>query len=251
MNYLLTVAYVGTNYCGWQVQPNAVSVQQTLQDAVEKVFGRRFPLTGCSRTDSGVHAKGFLCMITTDGSESSIPLSNVSTALNSLLPDDISVLSCEMADEDFHPRYGTFGKVYSYRYFDRRERDPFFAQRVWHIRGHLDENRMNEAAKLFVGEHDFSAFCASGTSDDNHVRTIYETDVRRIGDEVIFTVCGNGFLYNMVRIMAGTLSEVGTGRKEANAVEKALEKGDRTLAGITAPAYGLYLERVLREQPKQ
>lgn len=249
MNYLLTVSYVGTNYCGWQVQPNAISVQETIQNAIEKLFGKRFPLTGCSRTDAGVHANGFLCSVKTDGNESSVALPNITAALNSMLPDDISVIKCEIVPDSFHPRYDTFGKEYSYHYFDRPERDPFLVDRAWHVRARLDENAMNQAAGLFVGKHDFSAFRSTGSSDKDHIRVIYSAGVVRKGNSVIFTVKGNGFLYNMVRIMAGTLYEIGCGRRNAVIISKALLDGNRRNLGITAPANGLYLESVIRKSP--
>lgn len=247
MNYLFTLSYVGTSYCGWQFQPNAVSVQQVFQDTAQRLFGKRFPVTGCSRTDSGVHAKGFICTMKTDNTESRIPVDRIPVAMNSLLPDDISVLGCEIVPNDFHPRYGTYGKEYSYHFFDGKSRDPFRFERVWDIRTRLDDELMNEASKLFVGEHDFSSFCSVGTSDENHIRTMYSSKVERIGDEVVFSICGNGFLYNMVRIMAGTLCSVGMHRASVKDIKSALLCDDRTLAGITAPACGLYLEKVFRE----
>ena len=246
MNYLLTVSYIGTNYCGWQYQPNARSVQECFQNAVEDLFGKRFPVTGCSRTDSGVHAKGFLCTVKTDGTESPIDSDKLPMALNVRLPQDISVREAEAVPDAFHPRYNTYGKEYRYIFYDGKCRNLFLQNRAWQICHRLDESKMNSAARLFCGKHDFSSFCSVGTSDDNHVRTVFESNVAREGETVVFRVTGNGFLYNMVRIMTGTLYDVSRGKINESDISRALKCGNRASVGMTAPPYGLYLERVLR-----
>lgn len=242
---LITIRYDGTDYHGWQVQPNGVTVQERIQDAVEKVFGARLDVTGCSRTDSGVHANMFCFHMDT---ELDIPCEKVPLALNTALPDDIAVLYCKEVDGDFHARYCAKGKQYVYRLYDSHLRDPFINRYSVQYKGKLNVEAMNEAAQSFVGKYDFSAFCASGSEVEDRVRTVYEMRVERIGNEVAVTVSADGFLYNMVRIMVGTLLEVSEGRLSAEDIKIALETGKRELAGRTAAAKGLCLDRVFYDE---
>ena len=242
---LITIRYDGTDYHGWQVQPNGVTVQEMVQDAVEKVFGARLDVTGCSRTDSGVHANMFCFHMDT---ELDIPCEKVPLALNTALPDDIAVLSCKEVDGDFHARYCAKGKRYVYRLYDSHLRDPFINRYSVQYKGKLNVEAMNEAAQSFVGKHDFSAFCASGSEVEDRVRTVCEMRVERIGNEVAVTVSADGFLYNMVRIMVGTLLEVSEGKLSAEDIKVALETGKRELAGRTAAAKGLCLDRVFYDE---
>lgn len=237
---LLTVRYDGTRFHGWQVQPNGLTVQQVLQDAVERITGIRSPLTGCSRTDAGVHALRFYC--TTDLPKQSPR--EFCKALNAVLPHDVAVLSAQEVGEAFHPRYSARGKRYVYRIWNGAARDPFQQPYALHVRSPLNEAAMNETAALFMGTHDFSAFCSAGGAVEDKVRTITRAEVTRQGDLVTYIVEGNGFLYNMVRIMVGTLLDVQNGRLTNDDVRRALESGDRGAAGVTAPPQGLFLDDV-------
>lgn len=241
---LLTVRYDGTAYHGWQVQHNAVTVQQKLQDAVERITGVRSGLTGCSRTDAGVHAKMFCCAM-----DSATPLrgEKLCAALNAVLPRDIAVYDVKEVNDAFHPRYDAKGKRYEYVIYNGRQRDPFWEGRAVHVNRPLDERVLEAAAKGFLGTHDFAAFCASGSSVESTVRTVRAASVRREGDVVIFAVEADGFLYNMVRIMAGTLLDIASGKIAANAVPAIIASCDRAQAGMTAPAHGLYLHTVFYE----
>ena len=215
-NFLLTLAYDGTNYCGFQVQPNGRSVAQTFQDGLEAVLGCRPDIKGCSRTDAGVHALGFMLNFHAD---TRIPVEKLPLALNQHLPPDIRVLAARVVPEDFHAR----------------------------VPRRLDTAKMNTAARRFVGKHDFLALCAAGSSAAAHgdtVRTITACGVERKGDEVEITVTADGYLYNMVRILAGTLCEVGAGRLQPEAIPGILASRDRHKAGPTLPAKGLFLKSV-------
>ena len=240
--------YCGTNYSGWQVQANAPTVQQTLQDAVEHLFQVRENVTGCSRTDSGVHANMYCCNIRT---ASPLPCGTVVSGLNAYLPDDIAVLNCEEVDYDFHARYDCSGKEYLYLIRNSAVRDPFLIDRCWLFKPKLDAELMHEQAQAFVGEHDFSAFCAAGASTVNNVRTVKEITVERRGDEILLRVTADGFLYNMVRIMVGTLVDVSLGKIPRDTIPQIIASRDRERAGVTAPAQGLYLNRVFYEREKK
>ncbi|MBR6727484.1 MAG: tRNA pseudouridine(38-40) synthase TruA [Clostridia bacterium] len=249
---LLTVAYVGTRYCGYQVQPNGVTVQEMLNRAAQALFGYPCDVVGCSRTDSGIHARGFCAAVTKKGESSlitSVPPERVARAMNAHLPDDIAVLSSREVPASFHPRYDVVSKEYEYLIYNGRERDPFLRDRAWHIPTPIDEAAlaaMQRAAADFVGTHDFSAFRAVGadTEPKDAVRTVFSASVTRQGDMISFRVRADGFLYNMVRIMAGTLVAVANGRIGAEAIPRLIEGRDRRGAGQTAPACGLYLDTV-------
>ncbi len=240
-NILLTIKYLGTAYSGWQVQANAPSVQETLQDAVEKLFGVRESVVGCSRTDAGVHANMYCCNIRTS---SALPCDVVVRGLNAHLPDDIAVLSCCDVDYDFHARYDCCGKEYIYIIHNSHIRDPFLLGRSWDFKKHIDAELLNEQAQGFVGTHDFKAFCASGSSVQSTVRTVKSFRVTRDGENVIMSVRADGFLYNMVRIMVGTLTDITLGRIKPDTIPEIIASCERKKAGVTAPPQGLYLNRV-------
>lgn len=238
---LLTIRYDGTRFHGWQVQPNGITVQETLQDAVQQITGIRSDLTGCSRTDAGVHARRFYCTTAVPQKQTA---HGFCKALNAVLPSDVAVLAAREVADDFHPRYSAEGKRYVYRIWNGTVRDPFEKAYSLHIRTPLDECRMDKTAQLFLGTHDFSAFCSAGGSVVDKVRTITRSQVERQGDLVMYTVEGNGFLYNMVRIMVGTLLDVEYGNLSAEDVQRALRDGDRQAAGVTVPPQGLFLDDV-------
>ncbi len=245
MKILLKIAYLGTAYCGFQVQKNGVTVQQVLQDAVASVYGERYPLTGCSRTDSGVHARAFYCTVDAAQACTRVPENAIAQALNCRLPKDISVLEARLVSDAFHPRYDVLWKEYEYCIWNQREKNPFLSDRAWHYPRRLDVARMNLAAANLIGRHDFSSFMAAGSSIQDAVRTIRDCRVSEDGaGNVTVTVSADGFLYNMVRIIVGTLIAVSEGKLQPEDMERIILSRDRSLAGITAPACGLYLNRV-------
>lgn len=240
-NFLLTLMFDGSAYHGWQVQSNAVTVQETLQDALERILGTRYPVTGCSRTDAGVHALEFCCNVR---AETALCPERLSAALNAVLPRDVAVRSCREVPLDFHARYDCLGKTYQYILWNGKTRNPFYERRAYFYPYALDTVFLHGQAQNFVGRHDFSAFCAANSDVADRVRTIRSFSVERQGDLVRFTVAGGGFLYNMVRIMVGTLLDIQSGKLPAGCIPKILESLDRTKAGVTAPAAGLYLAQV-------
>ena len=247
MRYKLILRWLGTDYCGWQVQPHVPTICGTVQDAVEKLFGERGTLTGCSRTDSGVHATGFVAALSCEGCH--IPPKALQRALNVNLPKEIAVADCGMAEEEFHPRYDAVAKRYRYRWYQSEARDPFREGMAVQLPRPVDTAAMNEAASQLLGTHNFSAFCAAGGKipPEERVRTLTECAVTQTGDEVHLTVTGDGFLYNMVRIIAGTLLEIGQGKRLPEEMTAILHSENREQSGKTAPACGLYLERVFYE----
>ena len=240
-NLLVTMRYDGTAYHGWQVQENAVTVQQTFQDALETIFGARLPVTGCSRTDAGVHAEMYCCNFRT---ESSIYCDKLPLALNANLPDDIGVYACREVPPDFHARYSCAAKRYRYLLHNSPYRDPFAVGRATVYRAPLDEAFLHAQAQSFLGTHDFASFAAAGGSVEDTVRTVQDACVYRTGDTVIFEVQADGFLYNMVRIMVGTLLGISEGKIEEGSIPQILRARARNRAGITAPPQGLYLHKV-------
>jgi tRNA pseudouridine38-40 synthase len=248
MKILLKISFVGSSYCGWQAQNNGKTVQQTLTDAANKLLGFECDVTGCSRTDSGVHANMFCATVSKkkeSSIETTIPITSLPRAINCFLPDDISVFDAELVPDDFHARYSVKYKEYIYKIYTRPERDAFLSGRVWHIPKKLDVTAMDKAAKLFVGKHDFSAFMAQGSKITDPTRTVFEAEVTCRDDIITFKVSADGFLYNMVRIMAGTLVDVGEGRIEPETVETIIKGQKRSDAGRTAPPQGLYLNKVV------
>ena len=240
-NFLLEISYNESAYHGWQVQSNAVTVQEKLQDAIESVFGRREDVKGCSRTDSGVHANMFCCNFRT---EKDIPASKIPAALNANLPFDIAVKSCKEVPYDFHARYDCKGKEYVYKIWNAQVRNPFTNGLYYNYKYNLEADVLNKEAQSFVGVHNFSSFCAAGSSVEDTTREIYYCRVERQGDEVLFYVSGNGFLYNMVRIMVGTLLDISSGKIEKGKISEIISAENREKAGCTAPPEGLYLNKV-------
>jgi len=240
-NIQLIISYRGTNYCGWQIQPNGVTIQEVIIRAIKELTGESVNLTGSGRTDAGVHALGQSANFFT---ASTIPPEGWYRALNTRLPADIRVISSRECQLDFHSRYQARGKSYLYRMLASPVASPFLADLAFYVPRTLDWKVMEEAAASFLGEHDFTAFMASGSSIKTTVRTITEISFSNNGDLWEITFTGNGFLYNMVRIMAGTLYEVGYGRLKPQAIKTIIEGKDRSKAGITAPAHGLYLKEV-------
>ncbi len=237
-NIAILLQYKGSAYHGWQRQENAVTVQEIMEKAILKVCGSNMPLYGCGRTDTGVHALRYVCNF---NSQTKIPDEKISYALNCVLPDDIRVLDAKTAPEDFHSRYSIRKKIYKYKILNTPHGDVFQKDLAWHYRYALDVAKMQKACKHFLGEHDFSAFCATGAQTKDFVRTIYSLEVTKNGSLIEIDVCGNGFLYNMVRIIAGTLAYVGDGRIDERDVADIIASCDRTRAGITAPPHGLYM----------
>ncbi len=240
-NYKLIMSYDGTLYHGWQMQENATSVQQCLSEAIERIFGEKPTIYGSSRTDKGVHAIGFCCNFKT---EKERDCEKIVVGLNAVLPESICVLSCETVDENFNARFDAKGKEYIYKIWNSRRRNPFLLNKALHHPFYLDCEMLNKQAKSYIGTHDFSAFCAAGGTTKTNVRTIFDCSVEREGDLVIFKVKGDGFLYNMVRIMVGTLLDINSGKIEKDSIEQIIDSRDRLRAGITAKAHGLYLNEV-------
>lgn len=240
-NLLLNIGYDGADYHGWQVQKNAVTVQEVFQNAVEKVFGARLPVKGCSRTDSGVHAN---CYFVSFQTELSIACDGVVRALNTVLPKDIAVLDCREVPLDFHPRYCCREKEYVYKLYNGAIRNPFLLRYAYQYRYPIRLERMQQGAKAFLGTHDFRGFCSARSDVEDTVRTITAFTVERQGDMVLFKVRADGFLYNMVRILVGTLLFVSEGKIDPADLPAIIESGERIRAGKTAPPQGLYLNRV-------
>lgn len=244
---LVTLRYDGTAYHGWQVQKNALSVQTAVQDAMERVFGERPDLHGCSRTDAGVHAREYCFHFDTDRQ---ITGDHFALALNRALPDDIAVSHCREVSLQFHARYSCTGKEYVYQLYNGKFRDPFHTRGWYFYPYRLDEELLHRAAQGFLGTHDFRGFCSVGGKLHDTVRTVTESRVIREGDEVRFFVTADGFLYNMVRIMTGTLLGVAQGRIAPDAIPAIIETKSRSAAGVTAPAGGLWLNRVFYPSQK-
>lgn len=240
-NIQLIISYRGTNYCGWQVQPNGVTIQEVIVRAIKELTGESVNLTGSGRTDAGVHALGQSANFFT---ASTIPPELWYRALNTRLPADIRVISSRVCNQEFHSRYNATGKSYVYKMLASPVASPFQADLAFHVTRTLDWTAMEEAAASFLGEHDFTAFMASGSSIKTTVRTITAISFSKNNDLWEITFTGNGFLYNMVRIMVGTLYEVGYGRLKPQDIKAIIDSKERSRAGITAPAHGLYLKEV-------
>jgi len=241
-NIKLTIEYDGTKYHGWQIQKNGITVQEIIEKAISKLLGNNIRIVGCSRTDVRVHAYGQVAHFFTD---SNIPGDKYSYAINNLLPDDIVIKQSQEVSEDFHSRYFAKGKKYRYLIYNDAHASAIMRNRACHVRPKLNLEEMQKAAKHFIGQHDFAAFQATGGQVRSTVREIYEISVLYKEDNLIsIEVSGNGFLYNMVRIIAGTLIYVGIGKIKADELPKIIESLDRTRAGKTAPAQGLYLMEI-------
>lgn len=255
MKYLLHIRFLGTAYHGYQIQKNCPTVQAELNRATEELFGFPCDIVGCSRTDSGVHANEFCCTVSQkgkDGISFTIPVERLPAAMNVHLPKDISVFFAESVAETFHARYDVYGKEYLYRIYDAPVRNPFEDGRSLHYPSRLSESAiaaMNCAAGFYVGTHDFRSYMAQGSKIKDTVRTVFEAEVFRDGDCVVFRVFANGFLYNMVRIMVGTLLAVAEQKYLPEEIVRITESRDRCAAGMTVAPVGLYLNRVQYRNP--
>lgn len=251
MKVLLRIAFLGKAYCGYQVQPNGITVQQRLNEATRSLFGYDCDVVGCSRTDSGVHANEFCVAVTKKGEcflESSVPIEKIPQALAYWLPDDISVLSATLVEDSFHPRYDVKYKEYVYQIWNNCARNPFLADRSWHCPKKIENEgfcNMQRAAEKFKGTHDFSAFMAADSKIKDTVRTVFDATLEQKDELIVFKVSADGFLYNMVRIFVGTLVDVGYGRIKPDDVDLIIASRDRRLAGQTAPPQGLFLNKVV------
>ena len=240
-NIKVLISYKGTAYHGFQRQNNAVGVQNIIEEQLSYLTASPVKINGCSRTDTGVHAREYCFSFNT---EHNIPCENMIRGLNSLLPDDISVYSCEDTDKNFHARYSCIGKEYEYLILNSPVKNPFMADMAFHYPYPLDTELIYEAAQDFVGTHDFTSFCGTAYKKENNIRTIEYFKVTKDENLVKLLVKGDGFLYNMVRIMVGTLIYINEGRISKNDITVILDAKDRNLAGKTAVPYGLYLNKV-------
>ncbi len=238
---LLTLSYNGTNYHGWQIQPNGITVQETVENALFKVLGKKTSVSGCSRTDAGVHAEMFCCHLDCD---ENIPLEAFLKGLNSVLPVDVAVTNAKEVNSDFHARFNAKGKTYVYNIFNSSNKDPFLAPFVWQIERPLNLDLMNEFCNNIVGTHDFYGFSSSGRTVENTVRTVSECKVTKDNDLIKLKITANGFLYNMVRIIVGTAVQVSDGRLDPNCAKIVFDTKQREKAGVTAPPQGLFLGKV-------
>lgn len=243
----LTVAYDGTAYCGFQVQKNGRTIEGELNRALKELTGEQIRVTGASRTDAGVHG---LCNRAVFDTASRIPGEKFSYALNQRLPEDIRVQKSEEVAADFHPRHCTSRKTYEYHIWNAPFPNPVKRLYAYFTYVPLDVEKMRRAAAYLVGEHDFVSFCSAGSQAETTVRTIYDLTVEKNKEEIVIRVTGSGFLYNMVRIIAGTLLEAGSGRMEPEGMEEILGARERSAAGPTAPACGLILTEIRYEPPK-
>ena len=237
----LTISYDGTNYCGWQIQPNGITIEEVINKTLQKLTGEPILVIGASRTDSGVHAMGNVAVFDT---ESTIPADRFAMALNQRLPEDIVIVKSEEVPLDFHPRYCDCSKTYEYHIINTRIPVPTKRLTNYFVSYNLNLDHMRQAAAYLVGEHDFVSFCNVRTDVENTVRTITALDIIENGNEITIRITGNGFLYNMVRIIVGTLIRVGRGFYTPEKVKEILEAKDRKAAGVTAPAHGLMLMEI-------
>ncbi len=237
----LIVAYDGTNYHGFARQNNALTIQEVLEKAVYDITHEKVEVISSGRTDTGVHAKAQCCIIDV---ATQIPVERLAKALNTRLPDDIVIKQARQVRDDFHPRFMAKRKTYRYQIYLGETRDPFVNKYSYFYPYHLDRDKVREAASYMVGTHDFICFCASGSSVKTTVRTIYSIEIQEHEELLTIDVCGNGFLYNMVRIIVGTLVEVGRGKIAPEYVKTIIEQKDRGNAGPTAPAKGLTLKEI-------
>ncbi len=243
-NIKLVVAYDGTAYHGFQRQDNALTVQQVLEEAIGTIMNEPVKITGAARTDAKVHAFGQVVNFKTTAK---IPLTNIPRAVQSRLPDDITIKTAEQVNNDFHARYSAHSKKYRYQIYQAKPSDPFLRNFTWHIRQGLDIEAMDQAARLIEGRHDFSAFRASGSAPVNPVRTMFFSRVTCQERIIVYEVWGTGFLYHMVRNIVGTLVDIGMKRITLPQFQNILISRQRALAGITAPPQGLFLQEVLYE----
>ncbi len=241
MRYAILVAYDGTAYGGWQMQKNAITVQQVLEEAAKTVFCKRVPITASGRTDSGVHAAGQVCHFDAD---TTIPPEKIADALNAYLPEDISVLKSVAAPENFDASRSAKKKTYVYKIYFARRHNPLKDRYAVCVKSGANLEKLREISSAFVGEHDFKAYCKSGSQVKTTVRTVYSVQVNSEGEDVEISVCGAGFLYNMVRTIVGTMLYYADGVLSREEVLRSLTEGDRNLVGKTMPAKGLTLKSV-------
>ncbi len=237
-----SLCFDGGAYHGWQLQQNAVTVQGAIKQVLEQISGKKETVIGCSRTDAGVHAAIYCCSVRT---EIRLDCQAIVRILNSFLPRDITVFHCEEMPDEFHAQFSCVGKEYRYRIWNGKERNPFLDRYTLYYPYPLEASFLHIQSQHYVGKHDFAAFCATGSSVTSTVRSVRYTGVERQGDIVEFTVCADGFLYNMVRIMAGTLLYLAQGKLEPGCIPQLLAQGDRTKGGVTVPPQGLFLTKVL------
>ena len=239
-NIKIVTQYNGQNYCGWQRQPNSLGIQGTIEKAIYEITKEEVKITGSGRTDAGVHALG---QVASFKMESNIPVNRIPSALNAKLPKDISIIECNEVDEDFHARYSAKGKRYRYLIHNSDYRSPIYKDISYHVKYELDFEKMKEEARNLIGEHDFKGFMSSGSAVKDTVRTIYNVTLEKKENLIVFEVEGNGFLYNMVRIIVGTLVDIGRGRINESLKDIIVSK-ERGRCGHTAPAHGLFLKKV-------
>ncbi|MBE6054647.1 MAG: tRNA pseudouridine(38-40) synthase TruA [Clostridium sartagoforme] len=240
-NIKLTIEYDGTNYLGWQKQKEGKTIQGTLEEAISSLTKEEVEIIGSSRTDAGVHAKGFVANFKTN---SRIPENKYREAINHKLPEDIVIINSEEVDKEFHARYNAMGKTYSYSILNREVPSAINRNYLYHVKRNLDIEAMKEACKYFIGTYDFSSFKTSGSSVKTTIRTISELYIEEKGDIIKIYVTGDGFLYNMVRIIVGTLIMVGSNKIDPKEIQNIIESKQRENAGICVPAAGLVLEKV-------
>lgn len=240
-NIMIKIEYDGTNYNGWQIQPNGVTIQEEIMKAIKKLTKEEVSLNGSGRTDAKVHAREQVANFYTS---SNIPIERFAAAINHYLPLDIAILDANEVPMEFHARYGAIGKAYSYQIYNYPQRSAILRNYSYHISHGLDIETMRNAAEIFLGTHDFKGFMSSGSSIKDSIRTISDIKIKKEGNSLWITFVGNGFLYNMVRIMVGTLVEIGSNRRDMATVREALEVGIRNKAGHTAPPQGLFLDKV-------
>lgn len=240
-NIKLTIEYDGTNYFGWQKQHNGKTIQGEIEKAIEKITKENVSLTGSSRTDTGVHARGMVANFYTN---SRVPSEKFREAINTKLPDDISIIKSEEVEEEFHARYNSKGKTYSYLIVNREEKVALYKNYCLAVKDELAVSDMKEACTYFIGTHDFSAFKSSGSSVKTSTRTITGLKLIQDGNNIKVVISADGFLYNMVRIIVGTLIEVGKGKIKPSEIKGIIESKDRTLSGPCVAPNGLVLEKV-------
>lgn len=240
-NIKLLIEYDGTNYFGWQIQKVGSTIQGTIEKAITKATGEVVELIGSSRTDSGVHARGYVANFKTN---SSIPSNRFREAINTRLPSDIVILESEEVSEDFHSRYNSKGKTYTYSILNCDLPIAIGKNYVYHVRGKFNIEKMQETCKFFIGTHDFKSFKSDGSSVKTTVRTISDLHIEVFNNNIKFVITGDGFLYNMVRIIVGTLLQVGRGTKTPMDIKRIIDNPDRSGAGMCVPALGLVLEEV-------
>ncbi len=240
-NLLLTLRYNGTAFHGWQIQPNGATVQQELCNAFKNLSGIDENIIGCSRTDAGVHANMFCCNVRT---ACNVSAEKIPDALNFYLPPEIAVYDCKEVNYDFHARYDCKGKQYVYLIYNGKHRNPFYENKAMFYPYEIDAEMLDSEAKSFIGTHDFSAFCSAGSEVQDKVREIYDCSVTRNGDLIEVRISGNGFLYNMIRIIVGTLLDIQKGKIQKGSIPKIIDSRNRENSGVTAEPQGLYLNKV-------